>query len=45
MDYFIEADKNGFEGSLMSTIESRLEFLNEEVDIFDETLTTVLHSG
>jgi len=45
MAYLIEADKNGLTGSLMEFIESRLEFLNEEVDIFDETLTNVLHSG
>jgi len=35
----------GFETGLKPKIEKRLMFLDQEVNIYDETLTNVLHSG
>ena len=45
MSYFSKADRHGFEGQLLTKIESRLEFMNEQVNIYDGTLTTVIHTG
>jgi hypothetical protein len=35
----------GFPTAIKPKIEHKLEFLNQEVNIFDNTLTKVLHSG
>ena len=45
MLYFSHADKHGFAGELLGRITSKLDFMGEEVNIFDETLTNVLHKG
>ena len=45
MIYFAKADKNGFEGELLEAVQSRLEYLNEKVKIYDDALVEVLHTG
>ena len=45
VEKFSEVDRDGFEGKLRSRVTQMLEYKDEEVNIFDATLTNVLHRG
>lgn len=45
MRYFAQADRQGFEGELLESVQAKLEFLGEPVRILDEHLKDELHRG
>ena len=43
--YFSHVDKYGFVGELLLRITAKLDFMGEQVHIFDEALTNIIHTG